>query len=281
MGDAAGGIEHQGAGGEAFVLHYLDPGAAADRLLAVLERLDPPDVQPHRRVELQRPTAAGRLRRPEHHSDLLPELVDEDRGGAGVVERPGELAEGLTHQPGLQADVAVPHLTLDLGAGHQSGDRVDDDDVKGAGADEHVGDLQRLLPGIGLGHQQRVGVDAERLGVLRVERVLGVDVGGDAAARLRVGHRVQSNRRLAAGLRAEDLYDPAAGQAADAERDVQRDRPGGYHPYRRPRLISKAHDRALAKLLVDLGERDLERLVAVESCHRSTFCGCRVGRGSR
>jgi recombination protein RecA len=71
--------------------------------------------------------------------------------------------------------VAVAHLALDLGAGHERRDRVDDDDVERAGADQHVGDLERLLPGVGLGDQERVGVDPEGLGVLGVERVLGVD----------------------------------------------------------------------------------------------------------
>jgi hypothetical protein len=95
----------------------------------------------------------------------------------------GDLAQRLAHQAGLQADVAVAHLALDLGARHERGHRVDDDDVERAGADQHVGDLERLLTGVGLGDQQRVGVDAEGLRILRVERVLGVDEGGDAAAR--------------------------------------------------------------------------------------------------
>jgi hypothetical protein len=65
--------------------------------------------------------------------------------GAGLVEVAGELAQRLAHQPGLQADVAVAHLALDLGPGHERGHRVDDDDVERAGADQHVGDLERLL----------------------------------------------------------------------------------------------------------------------------------------
>src|SRR3712207_7844049 len=44
---------------------------------------------------------------------------------------------------------------LDLGAGHECRDGVDDDDVERAGADQHVGDLERLLPRVGLGDQQR------------------------------------------------------------------------------------------------------------------------------
>src|SRR5215213_1905597 len=35
------------------VLHDLDAGAVSDRIRAVLQRLDPADVQAHRRVELQ------------------------------------------------------------------------------------------------------------------------------------------------------------------------------------------------------------------------------------
>ena len=86
-----------------------------------------------------------------------------------VAERPGDLSQSLAHQSGLQPDVAVAHLTLDLGAGDQRRDRVDDDDVERPGANQHVGDLQSLLSGIRLGDQQRVGVDSQGLGVVRVQ----------------------------------------------------------------------------------------------------------------
>ena len=66
-----------------------------------------------------------------------------------------------------------------------------DQDVQRAGADQHVGDLERLLTGVGLGHQQRVRIHAELLGVIRIQRVLGVDERGDATCGLGVGHRVQ------------------------------------------------------------------------------------------
>ena len=73
--------------------------------------------------------------------------------------------------------MAVAHLALDLGLGHQRGDRVDDDDVEGAGAHEHLGDLERLLAGVGLRDQQVVDVHADPARVGRIERVLGVDEG--------------------------------------------------------------------------------------------------------
>ena len=68
-----------------------------------------------------------------------------------------------------------------------------------------------------------------RLGVVGVERVLGVDEGGDAAGRLGAGDGVQRERGLARGLRAVDLDDAAARQAADAEGHVEGDRAGGDH----------------------------------------------------
>jgi hypothetical protein len=131
--------------------------------------------------------------------------------------------------------------------------------------DEHVHDLQRLLARVGLGDQQRVGVDAELLGVVRVQRVLGVDERRDAAGLLRVGHGVQRHGGLAAALRAVDLDDAAARQAAEAQRHVQRDRAGRDYLDRDPGLLAEAHDRALAELPLDLEEGNLQGLIPVAS----------------
>ena len=79
-----------------------------------------------------------------------------------------------------------------------------------------LGDLERLLAGVGLRDQQLVGVDAELLGVDGIERVLGVDEGGDAAQALRLGDDVQREGGLAGRLRPVDLDDAAAREAADA-----------------------------------------------------------------
>src|SRR4051812_28742668 len=81
---------------------------------AVLERLDAADVEPDGRVELERLATGRRLGAAEEDADLLAQLVDEDRGRAGLAEGAGDLAQGLAHQPGLQADVRVAHLALDL-----------------------------------------------------------------------------------------------------------------------------------------------------------------------
>ena len=203
------------------VLHDLDPGAVADDLDAVLDGLDAADVEPDRRVELQRPAAGRGLGRAEHHADLLAQLVDEDADGVRLVEVGGELAQRLGHEPGLEADVGVAHLALDLGPGRERGHRVDHDHVERTRADQHVGDLERLLARVGLGDEQLVDVDPDGPGVDRVHGVLGVDVGADAAVALGLGHHVHGEGGLARGLRAVDLDDPAPGQAADAEGQVE------------------------------------------------------------
>ena len=104
--------------------------------------------------------------------------------------------------------------------------------------------------------------DADLLGVERVHRVLGVDERAHAAELLGLGDDVVGQRRLARGLRAEDLDDAPARDAADAQREVERQRARGdrLHPDLRAR-VAHAHDRALAELALDLRERALQGCV--------------------
>jgi hypothetical protein len=104
-------------------------------------------------------------------------------------------------------------------------------------------------------------VDAELLGVGDVERVFGVDEGRGAAELLHLGDDLQRQRGLAGGFGAVDLDDPAARQAADAEGDVEPERAGGDGlDVALDAAVAHAHDRALAELLFDLGERGGEGL---------------------
>ena len=93
--------------------------------------------------------------------------------------------------------MGVAHLALDLGPGGQGGHRVDDHHVERPGADQHVGDLESLLTGVGLGDQELVHVDADGSGVGWVHGVFGVDVGTDTAVALCFGHHVGGQRGLA------------------------------------------------------------------------------------
>ena len=155
----------------------------------------------------------------------------------------------------------VAHLTFDLGARHQGGHRVDHEHVERAGADEHVGDLERLLTGVGLTDQQIVDVDADRRRVHRVHGVLGVDVRAHPTVALRLGHHVHGQRGFPRRLRTEDLDHSPPRQTADTERDVERERAGGHGGDADIAVLPQPHDRALAELLLDLADRHLEGFV--------------------
>src|SRR5436190_612753 len=60
------------------VLDDLHLHARADDFFAFLDLAGAADVEAHRRIELQRASAGGRLGVPEHHSNLLANLVDEN-----------------------------------------------------------------------------------------------------------------------------------------------------------------------------------------------------------
>ena len=189
----------------------------------------------------------------------------------------GELAQRLRHQPRLQARERIAHLAFDLRARHERGDAIDDDDVDGVAADERVADLERLLAGVRLRDEQLADVDAARLGVVLVERVLDVDVGGDAAGALRRRDDVVGERGLAGALRAVDLGDAAARQAADAEREVEREGAGGDDVDLEVLGVAELHDGAAAVALLDIGEGVLERLVLLRLAHlRRAGIGDRV-----
>jgi hypothetical protein len=74
---------------------------------------------------------------------------------------------------------------------------------------------------------------------------------------------VVDERRLPRRLRPEDLDDPPARQAADPEREVERQRPGGDGPDRDGGLVAHPHHRPLAEVPLDLGEGDVQSLLAI------------------
>ena len=160
--------------------------------------------------------------------------------------------------------MAVAHLTLDLRAGHQRRDRIDHQHIDRVGPYQRVDDLERLLAGVGLRDDQLVDIDAQLAGIDRIERVLGIDKSGGAAALLRLGDDVQRQRRLARAFGAVNLDHPPLGQAADAKRDIEPERS------RRDRLdvhrflLAQLHRRALAECPVDLRECGIECLLTVQ-----------------
>ena len=171
------------------------------------------------------------------------------------------LRSALRHQARLRAGLVVAHLAFEFGERHERGDRIDHQHVDRAGAHQRVGDFERLLAMIGLRDQEVVDLDAELAGIDRVERVLGVDEGADAALLLGFGDGVQRERGLAGRFRPVDFDHAPARQAADAERDIEPERAGGNDvDIHRLVVLAELHDRALAEIPLDLGQRRVQRL---------------------
>ena len=193
---------------------------------AVLERLDAADVEADRGVELQRPATGGGLGRAEHHADLLAQLVDEDRGGAGLLRhRSSCAAPGSSAGPAGRRGCRPSRPRSRRGA--RARHRVDDDRVERAGADQHVGDLQRLLAGVRAGTPAARRCRRRGSWRTRVERVLGVDERGDAAGRLGVATALQGDRGLAGDSgRKISTTRPAAGHRCRARRPGRSTRSG-------------------------------------------------------
>src|SRR5262245_36628052 len=206
-----------------FVLHHFHARAAADDLIAVFDRRDATDVEPHRRVELERTAARGCFRVAEHDADLLAQLVDEDQTRLGFRNGASEFPERLRHQPRLKTHGRIAHVSVDFRLRHERGHRVHDDDVDTIRSDEHFDDLERLLTVVRLRDQQVFEIHAELLRINRVERMFGVHECRHAAALLGFRDDLERQRRLARGLRAEDFDDATARHAADAERVVDAD----------------------------------------------------------
>src|SRR2546427_3177585 len=246
------------------VLHHLHLGAAADRLVAVLEGTEAADVEPDRGVELERVAARRGLRVAEQDADLHADLVDEDDDGPRLGDGAGQLAERLRHEARLEAHLRVAHVALDLRARHQGSDRIDDQHVERARAHQRVGDLERLLAVVGLRDEEVLGLDAQLARVAHVERVLRVDEGADAAALLALGDELERERGLTRRLRAVDLDHPPARDPAEAERHIAaaRARRQAGDVLRR-RLLAELHDGALAELLLDLADGEVDRPLAI------------------
>ena len=155
----------------------------------------------------------------------------------------------------MQTDKGIAHFAFDFGARRQRGNRVDNHDVDRARAHKRFCNVQTLFTGVRLGDQQAVNVNAECLGVNRVERVLGVDKRSRAAQLLRLCNAVQRNRGLTGGFRSVDLNDSAARQTADAECEIQTDRAGRDVFDIHAGVFAQTHNRAFAELLFDLTER--------------------------
>lgn len=184
------------------------------------------DIDPDAGVKFQRITARRSLRIPVNHADLIAKLVDENTNGSRLADIGRQFTQSLRHQSRLQPHFRFAHLAFDFGLRRQRGDRVDHHDIDGARTDQVVGDLQRLLPVVGLRNQQVVDIHAELLRIRAVESMFRVDKCGDSARFLGLGDRVDSQRGFTRRFGAENLDNTSFRIPADPERMVDRYRPG-------------------------------------------------------
>ncbi|CAM8619876.1 hypothetical protein MCEMSEM22_00001 [Comamonadaceae bacterium] len=91
--------------------------------------------------------------------------------------------------------------------------------------------------------------------------MLGIHESALAALLLHLSHHLQRQRGFAGRLRAIDFHHAATGQTAYTQRDVQTQRAGGHDLNIFNHLtLAQTHDGALAELLFDLGQSDLQGL---------------------
>src|SRR5674476_1079752 len=94
-------------------------------------------------------------------------------------------------------------------------------------------------------YAQKLGVDTDGLLVSQPdtgEQALEIADMLIRSGALRVGDRVQGDGGLAGGLRSVDLHHPSAGQAANAQGDVESDGASWDDLDRHPSLVPQAHD---------------------------------------
>ena len=202
--------------------------------------------------------ADGAMPIEDGHADLLPHLINKDQQRVGARHGSRQLAQGLRHEPGVQAHVTVAHLAIQLRFRNQRRHRIHHHDIDSAGADQGAGDLQRLLAVVRLRDDQVVHIHAQLARVAGIQRVLGIDKGGRSAGFLRLRDHLQRHGGLAGRLRPEDLDHPSAWKASDTQRVVHRDGAARYYCYRQHIAGPEAQDGALSELLIHLTERGVD-----------------------
>ena len=240
----------------------------ADHFAALLQGFRTAYIHTHGRIELQRAAAGRGLGVAEHHADLLTQLVNEDHDTVRTGNDCGELTQGLGHQTGLQTDMCISHVTVDLCLRHQCRDRVDDHDIQRAGTHHGLGDLQRLLSGVRLGDIEVVNIHADILRIDRIQCMLRINKTGNTVSSLHFRDHMQCDRCLTTGFRTVDLHDPAAGNPAEAECQVQAQGTGGNCLYiHMGRCIPKTHHGALSIRFLDLCNSSIQCFQLVFLCH--------------
>src|SRR5450759_3562992 len=144
-----------------------------------------------------------------------------------------------------------------------------------AATHQRIRDFESLLAGIWLRNQKILEIDPKLARVDRIERVLGVDEGADAALFLGLGDDMQGQGGLAGRFRPINLDDPAAREAADPQGDIEPKRTGRHRIDLDHFLVfSEPHDRAFSKSSFNLRQSGVERLGLIHGrpFHETEVC---------
>src|SRR2546423_7781452 len=266
-----------------FVLHHFHARpVAGDNTVRLFDRANPANIDADARVKLQSLAARRRLGIAEHHADLFADLIGENAAGPRLGNQRGQFAHRGAHQTRLRTDRGVADLALEFLFRDQRGDGIEDDDVERVGADERLDDPKRFFAGARLRDEQVVHVDAEPTRVLRIERVLDVDERRQAAALLGLGDDRKRERRFARRFRPIDFDDAAPRKSTNSEGAIDQDVAGRNDIDVDNRRVAEPHDSAVAVVLRDLLEREIEVFVArryyfVFDSFLFSFCSHRRG----
>jgi len=149
---------------------------------------------------------------PNIHGRSHADLVDEDDHGVRTLDVAGELAQRLRHEA-RRRPICISPISPSISALGVSAATESTTTMSTAPERTSMSVISRACsPLSGLRDQQLGHVDAQLLGVGRVERVLGVDECGGAALALHLRDDRERERGLARGLRPVDLDDAALGR---------------------------------------------------------------------
>ena len=86
--------------------------------------------------------------------------------------------------------MAVSHIPVNFGLGHQRRHGVHYHNVNSAGTHHRLCDLQGLLSVVRLGNIEVVYIHADVLGINRIQGMLGIDKSGNSAPLLYLGNHM-------------------------------------------------------------------------------------------
>mmetsp|Transcript_28580 Transcript_28580/g.59865 ORF Transcript_28580/g.59865 Transcript_28580/m.59865 type:complete len:270 (+) Transcript_28580:1195-2004(+) len=144
-------IEHDGfEGGSDLVLDDLDLDADSG---VVWKNFLAAGVEADRRIKLECITTGGDLGGTINDTNLGAQLVQENNRALAEGQRTRDFSHCLGHQPSLEANLSIGHISLELGSGYQCGYAVHHNHIDRRRSDEFVDDVQGHFSAVGLAYQ--------------------------------------------------------------------------------------------------------------------------------